>query len=193
MPSKSFNRFNTPGREKVYMSRLSCMVTLASLTFSDSRHKLTFIYTKPSTLMPYRLPLFTALLYIVKRAVAMGCMAACLSSCASSAPAFGERGYTESGQASYYARKFQGRTMANGEKYRRGKLTAAHRTLPLGTKVKVTNTRTNKSVKVHITDRGPFIKGRIVDLSEKAARRLNFIKTGVIPVELKVIQPAAAR
>lgn len=83
--------------------------------------------------------------------------------------------------------------MANGEKYRRGKLTAAHRTLPLGTKVKVTNTRTSKSVKVRITDRGPFISGRIVDLSEKAARRLDFIKAGVIPVELKVIQPAPVK
>ena len=129
----------------------------------------------------------------VKRAVAVGCMAACLSSCASSAPAFGERGYTESGQASYYARKFQGRTMANGEKYRRGKLTAAHKTLPLGTKVKVTNTRNNRSVKLRITDRGPFIRGRIIDLSEKAARRLDFIKAGVVPVTLKVIEPAPGR
>lgn len=147
--------------------------------------------------MPSPLHLFNTQLPIVlfwaKRAAAVCCVAACLSSCAGSAPAFGERGYTESGKASYYARKFQGRTMANGEKYRRGKLTAAHRTLPLGTKVKVTNTRTSKSVKVRITDRGPFISGRIVDLSEKAARRLDFIKAGVIPVELKVIQPAPVK
>ncbi|MCJ8163853.1 septal ring lytic transglycosylase RlpA family protein [Pontibacter sp. E15-1] len=116
-----------------------------------------------------------------------------MSACGSAAPAFGERGYTESGKASYYARKFQGRTMANGEAYRKGKLTAAHRTLPLGTKVRVTNTRTQKSVKVRITDRGPFVKGRIVDLSEKAARRLDFIKAGVIPVEMKVLKPAPAK
>ena len=83
--------------------------------------------------------------------------------------------------------------MANGEPYRRGRMTAAHRTLPLGTKVKVTNIRTNKSVKVEITDRGPFIKGRIVDLSEKAARRLDFIKAGVVPVEVKVLKPANGR
>jgi len=134
-----------------------------------------------------------AVIFWAKRAVAVSCVAACLSSCAGTAPAFGERGYTESGKASYYARKFQGRTMANGQKYRRGKLTAAHRTLPLGTKVRVTDMRTNKSVKVRITDRGPFVGGRIVDLSEKAARRLNFIKAGVIPVEVKVIQPATTK
>ncbi len=118
------------------------------------------------------------------------CVTACFSSCTGSSPAFGERGYTEAGKASYYARKFEGRTMANGQKYRRGKLTAAHRTLPFGTKVKVTNKQTNKSVKVLITDRGPFVGGRIVDLSEKAARRLDFIKAGVVPVEMKVVKPA---
>lgn len=154
------------------------------------------IYDKPMH-MPYPLHRFNTLLYAVafwaKRAIAICCVAACLSSCAGSAPAFGERGYTESGKASYYARKFQGRTMANGEKYRRNKLTAAHRTLPFGTKVKVTNTRSNKSVKVLITDRGPFISGRIVDLSEKAAKRLDLIKAGVVPVKMKVIKPAPAK
>jgi rare lipoprotein A len=117
-------------------------------------------------------------------------VAVCLSSCASSSPAFGKKGYTEEGKASYYSPKLQGRKMANGEPYRRGKLTAAHRTLPFGTKVKVTNVHTNRSVKVTITDRGPFVKGRIVDLSEKAARRLDFIKAGVAPVAVKVVQPA---
>ena len=134
-------------------------------------------------------PLHTAASWL-KHVVAVGCVVICLGSCTSSAPAFGERGYTEKGKASYYARKFQGRDMANGQPYRRGRMTAAHRTLPLGTKVKVTNVQTNKSVKVTITDRGPFINGRIVDLSEKAARRLDFIKAGVVPVEVKVIQPA---
>lgn len=137
-------------------------------------------------------PLHTAVTW-AKQLVAAGLVTLCLSSCASSPPAFGERGYTEEGKASYYARKFQGRDMANGKPYRRGRMTAAHRTLPLGTKVKVTNIRTNKSVKVEITDRGPFIKGRIVDLSEKAAKRLDFIKAGVVPVEVKVIKPANVR
>lgn len=117
-------------------------------------------------------------------------LAATLASCTSSAPAFGERGYTEEGKASYYSRKFQGHKMANGKPYRRGKLTAAHKTLPLGTKVKVTNLQTSRTVKVKITDRGPFVKGRIIDLSEAAAKRLNSIRAGVVPVRMQVIRPA---
>ncbi|MBC5775703.1 septal ring lytic transglycosylase RlpA family protein [Pontibacter sp. KCTC 32443] len=114
-----------------------------------------------------------------------------LFSCAGSKADFGERGYTEQGKASYYSRKLQGRKMANGEPYRRHKLTAAHKTLPMGTKVKITNTATNKSVKVKITDRGPFVRGRIVDLSESAAKRVGLIQAGVAPVTMKVIRPAA--
>lgn len=116
-----------------------------------------------------------------------------LFSCAGSKSNFGQRGYTEEGKASYYSRKLQGRKMANGEPYRRGKLTAAHKTLPFGTKVKVTNIATNKSVKVKITDRGPFVKGRIVDLSESAAKKVGLIKAGVAPVKMKVIRPAAKK
>ena len=119
--------------------------------------------------------------------------ALCLSSCAGSAPSFGERGYTEQGKASYYARKFQGRKMANGEPYRRRKLTAAHKTLPFGTKVKVTNLKTNETVKVKITDRGPFVRGRIVDLSEAAAKRVGMMKSGVAPVQVKVVKPAKGK
>ncbi|MFD2514075.1 septal ring lytic transglycosylase RlpA family protein [Pontibacter locisalis] len=116
-----------------------------------------------------------------------------LASCASSAPSFGERGYTEEGKASYYSPKLQGRAMANGQPYRKGKLTAAHKKLPFGTKVKVTNLQTNKSVKVKITDRGPFVKGRIVDLSEAAANRIGSKKAGVVPVKVKVIKPATKK
>jgi len=112
-----------------------------------------------------------------------------LASCTSSRPALGERGYTEEGKASYYSRKLQGHKMANGKPYRHGKLTAAHKTLPLGTRIKVTNLQNNKSVKLKVTDRGPFVRGRIVDLSGKAARRLNAIKAGVVPVRIKVIGP----
>lgn len=83
--------------------------------------------------------------------------------------------------------------MANGDPYRRGKLTAAHKKLPFGTKVKVTNTATNKSVKVKITDRGPFVSGRIIDLSEAAAKRVGLIDAGVAPVKMKVIRPAAKK
>ena len=114
-----------------------------------------------------------------------------MSSCASSTPEFGRKGYTEEGKASYYSRKLQGRKMANGEPYRKGKLTAAHKTLPFGTKVKVTNLQTNKTVKVKITDRGPYVKGRVVDLSEAAAKKIGSVKEGVVPVKLKVVKPAA--
>lgn len=115
------------------------------------------------------------------------------SSCTTTGSAHGQRGYTEEGKASYYSNKLHGRKMANGKPYHKGKLTAAHRTLPFGTKVKVTNLKTNKTVKVKITDRGPFVKGRVVDLSEAAARKLNYIDAGIAPVRVKVIKAAPAR
>ncbi|PKV67298.1 septal ring lytic transglycosylase RlpA family protein [Pontibacter ramchanderi] len=113
--------------------------------------------------------------------------------CTTSKPTVGQRGYTEAGKASYYSNKLHGRKMANGEAYNRRKLTAAHRTLPFGTKVKVTNLETKRSVKVSITDRGPFVKGRVIDLSEAAAKRLDYISAGIVPVEVKVVKPAPAR
>lgn len=83
--------------------------------------------------------------------------------------------------------------MANGDPYRRGKLTAAHKKLPFGTRIKVTNLQTNRSVKVLVTDRGPYTKGRIVDLSEAAARRVGSIEEGVVPVKIKVLKPSRKR
>lgn len=75
--------------------------------------------------------------------------------------------------------------MANGKKFSQRKLTAAHKTLPFGTKVTVINLSNHKRTKVRITDRGPFVQGRIIDLSKKAAKRINMIDAGVVPVELK--------
>jgi len=92
---------------------------------------------------------------------------------------------TETGGASYYADKFVDRPMANGKKFSQHKLTAAHKTLPFGTKVTVINLSNHKRTKVRITDRGPFVQGRIIDLSKKAAKRINMINAGVVPVELK--------
>ncbi|WP_187262243.1 septal ring lytic transglycosylase RlpA family protein [Pontibacter beigongshangensis] len=116
-----------------------------------------------------------------------------MASCATRTAQFGQRGYTEEGQASYYSKKLQGRKMANGQPYRHNKLTAAHRTLPFGTRVKVTSLKSNKTVKVTITDRGPFVKGRVIDLSGSAASRLNAVQAGVVPVKVKVIRAASAR
>jgi len=92
---------------------------------------------------------------------------------------------TETGNASYYGDEFVRRPMANGRKFSQHKLTAAHKTLPLGTKVTVINLTNHKRVRVHITDRGPFVKGRIIDLSKKAARRIDMIHDGVDPVKIK--------
>ena len=83
--------------------------------------------------------------------------------------------------------------MANGQPYRKGKLTAAHKTLPFGTKVKVRNEQNGKTVKVKITDRGPHVKGRIVDLSLAAARRLDMVGSGVVPVKIKVVRQSGGR
>ncbi|MGL4397146.1 MAG: septal ring lytic transglycosylase RlpA family protein, partial [Hyphomicrobium sp.] len=78
----------------------------------------------------------------------------------------------QSGMASWYGGKFHGRKTANGERYNQWSMTAAHKTLPFGTRVRVTNARTGNSVVVRINDRGPFIKGRIIDLSKAAANQL---------------------
>ena len=91
------------------------------------------------------------------------------------------------GIASYYADKFVGRTTASGEKYKHNKLTAAHKTLPFGTKVKVTNLTNKKSVVVVINDRGPFVKGRIIDLSKSAAKKLDFVNKGITKVKITVL------
>lgn len=92
---------------------------------------------------------------------------------------------TQTGKASYYAKKFNGRKTASGEKFRSSKRTAAHKTLPFGTKVKVTNLRNGQSVKVKINDRGPFVAGRIIDLSRKAARRIEMLNEGVGNVKIE--------
>jgi rare lipoprotein A len=91
------------------------------------------------------------------------------------------------GMASYYADKFEGRKTASGEIYRHDLLTAAHRTLPFGTRVKVTNLSNEKTVEVVVNDRGPFTKGRIIDVSKSAAEKLDFINAGVTKVQIEVL------
>lgn len=92
---------------------------------------------------------------------------------------------TQLGKASYYHDKYQGRKTANGEKYKKRKLTAAHKTIPFGTKVTVTNLDNGQRVKVRINDRGPFVEGRIIDLSRKAARKIDMIDAGIANVEIR--------
>ncbi|MBI9067900.1 MAG: septal ring lytic transglycosylase RlpA family protein [Salinivirgaceae bacterium] len=94
---------------------------------------------------------------------------------------------TEIGLASFYADKFDGRVTASGAIFNQKKLTAAHRTLPFGTTVKVTNLENSKTVEVTINDRGPFVNDRSIDLSRAAAEELDFIKKGVAKVKVEVI------
>lgn len=101
--------------------------------------------------------------------------------------AYKKRSYRTVGWASWYGRRFHGRKTANGERYNMNALTAAHRTLPFGTKVRVTNLGNGRSVVVRINDRGPFIKGRIIDLSRRGANALRFIKKGKARVRLKIM------
>lgn len=97
-------------------------------------------------------------------------------------------GYTESGQASYYAMKFQFRSTASGERFNQLALTGAHRTLPFGTKVRITNLKNHRSVVVKINDRGPFVDGRIIDLSRYAFSKIGKTDSGIIDVKIEVIK-----
>ncbi len=93
----------------------------------------------------------------------------------------------ETGLASWYGRPYHGRAAANGEIYDMEKFTAAHRTLPFGTWVRVTNLANDKSVDVRIIDRGPFAGGRIIDLSRAAAEVIDMIRQGLARVRLDII------
>lgn len=91
------------------------------------------------------------------------------------------------GLASFYAAKFHGRRTASGEIFNTHALTAAHLTLPFGTKVKVTNLRNGKSVIVRINDRGPHVRGRIIDLSVAAAKKIGLNRAGTVRVKLEIL------
>lgn len=93
----------------------------------------------------------------------------------------------QTGQASWYGRAFAGKPTASGEIFNHELLTAAHRSLPLGTKVRVTNVANGKSVEVKVNDRGPYADGRIIDLSRAAARALGMIEDGLAEVRLETI------
>ncbi|MGP9824215.1 septal ring lytic transglycosylase RlpA family protein [Ectopseudomonas khazarica] len=100
---------------------------------------------------------------------------------------FGGGGGSETGKASYYGQAHHGKRTASGERFDQHALTAAHRTLPFGTRVRVTNLNNERSVVVRINDRGPFVRGRIIDLSRAAAERLDMLRAGVVPVRLQAL------
>lgn len=141
------------------------------------------------------------------------CAAACLLVSCASTPRFAERGGSHSGErrpavqterpmqqnsgkilltlegiASYYAHDFHGKQTSNGEIFDMNALTAAHRTFPFGTKVRVTNLENNKTVIVRVNDRGPFVEGRMMDLSMGAAKEIDLIRTGTARVRLEVLE-----
>ncbi|HJS85541.1 MAG TPA: septal ring lytic transglycosylase RlpA family protein [Acetobacteraceae bacterium] len=106
---------------------------------------------------------------------------------ATQASAEDRSGRAERGKASFYAETFNGHRMADGRRYSPGSDAAASKSLPLGTTAKVTNLRTGKSATVQVEDRGPYARGRVMDVSPKVAHELDMKKTGVAPVEVKPI------
>jgi rare lipoprotein A len=97
------------------------------------------------------------------------------------------------GTASYYAHKYHGRTTASGEVFDMHKMTAAHRTLPFGIQVRVTNLTNHRSIVVRINDRGPFVRGRIIDLSLAAAKKLDFVTAGLTQVRIEIVGTKISR
>jgi rare lipoprotein A len=99
--------------------------------------------------------------------------------------------FTQQGRASYYGEAHHGLTTASGEEFDKSAMTAAHRTLPLGSKIEVENLSNGRKVVVTVNDRGPYVRGRIVDLSQGAARQLGFTKQGVEQVKLTAVTACA--
>ncbi len=97
-------------------------------------------------------------------------------------------GGDEKGMASWYGNEYHGRTTASGEVFDQYAMTAAHKKLPFGTIVRVKNKRNGKEVTVRINDRGPFKRGRVIDLSRGAADKIEMIRDGVVPVELDIVR-----
>lgn len=109
---------------------------------------------------------------------------------AAQSPGLGARGsFTQTGKVSWYGQDHRGRLTANGERFNPSKMTGAHKTLPFGSMVRVTRTDTGKSVVIRINDRGPYIRGRIIDVSQEAAEGLDLIVSGVAPCRVDVIGP----
>ncbi len=105
-------------------------------------------------------------------------------------PVASANGYNETGVASWYGPKFHGKKTASGERYNQNAMTAAHKTLPFGTRLRVTNLDNNKNVTVVVNDRGPFVDGRIIDLSRAAANKLDMMHSGTARVKLQSLDSA---
>jgi rare lipoprotein A len=127
-------------------------------------------------------------------AVAMlALLAGCSHAVVTSPPVPPAAGLEEVGFASWYGAQHQGRRTASGEVFDMNQLTAAHRTLPFGTRLLVTNRDTSQSTEVRVNDRGPFVDGRILDVSYAAARQLGAVGAGIFPVKLRVVSLPGTR
>lgn len=110
-----------------------------------------------------------------------------LGACAGDSGEIDTGGYTQVGLASWYGKRFQGRRTASGEPFDMNRRTAAHPSLPFGTRIEVTNLANGRKLVVRINDRGPSVDGRILDLSRRAAQDLGFLRDGVTRVRLRVL------
>jgi rare lipoprotein A len=126
-------------------------------------------------------------------ALAQGTSAAAPASAPAAAATPAVSAAAESGKLAWYGKKFAGRKTASGERYNPEAMTMAHKTLPFGTRVKVTNPKNNKSVTLRVNDRGPTQADRVGDVSLAAARQLGMVKAGVIDAELTVVGAAPAK
>jgi rare lipoprotein A len=126
----------------------------------------------------------------ITRALWLIMLASVISGCSIGQASAGDQwlGHTEAGVASYYADRYVDRHTASGELYQSSEMTAAHRTLPFGSLVRVTNIKNGRSVVVRVNDRGPFVRGRIIDLSRAAFDSIGNTSQGLLQVRIEVIQ-----
>jgi len=132
------------------------------------------LYLRPA----FTVSIWSTILVVLLSLCALGCRGG----------AGGMGSHTQKGKATWYGNEFHGRTTASGDKFDQNALTAAHKSYPFGTIVRVKNLNNGKTVKVRINDRGPFSHGRIIDLSRGAARKLDMIQAGVVPVRIEVVK-----
>ncbi|MDX2266566.1 MAG: septal ring lytic transglycosylase RlpA family protein [Bryobacter sp.] len=126
-------------------------------------------------------------------AISLSCGRHSKSSRSAKPPVAAPVGWSETGIASWYGEPYHGRRAANGEVFNMHDLTAAHKTLPFNTWLRVRNLTNRREVTVRITDRGPFVKGRIIDLSRRAAEEIRMIGPGIVKVRIEVIPAPAGR
>ncbi|MDD2029972.1 septal ring lytic transglycosylase RlpA family protein [Pseudomonas sp. FP1154] len=123
----------------------------------------------------------------MKRLLGACALLSLLAGCASQSGTVDPHGYDQTGVASYYGARHHGKRTASGERFNQHGLTAAHRQLPFGTRVKVTNLKNNDSVVVRINDRGPYTRGRLIDVSRAAAEQLGMLRSGTARVRVQAL------